>query len=451
MDYLHLKSPGNWINDPNGFIYFGGKYHIFYQHFPYEPVWGTMHWGHAVSSDLINWEHKGIAVYPSKEFDRNGVFSGNAIVIDDKLYLYYTGIKYPNPNPENIHVTADYLLEACQALIISEDGENFDNYGSKRMVIAPSDNDEEMSRSDTRDPKVWKSEADGKYKMILGSTNGGMGRIIFMESEDALSWKQISSFEDPGFGGVFECPDLFRIDDKWILFCAATDLLTDGKTFQAQEIYKIVDFDEITCNLSWDKESFFLDYGTDLYATQTNMDEYGNRVFIAWMRMPEAMDYAEGEVATVIGADKFNGMMTMPRVMELKNNHLYFRPHPNVEKQFVKPMNPAEIEGLEYSGVEALKIFGCKTEESASSGSSAYKISVDLKDQAKIDISGYIIEYNNGVVLTDRTAVYPVGNHRYICQTPVLTEGNHIDIYVDSHIIEIYANNGEYALSNIIY
>lgn len=67
MDKIHLKSPSNWINDPNGFIYYKGKYHLFYQHFPYAPVWGRMHWGHAVSDNLVTWEHKGIALYPTKK------------------------------------------------------------------------------------------------------------------------------------------------------------------------------------------------------------------------------------------------------------------------------------------------------------------------------------------------------------------------------------------------
>ena len=90
QDVLHLKSPVNWINDPNGFIYYKGKYHLFYQHFPYAPIWGTMHWGHAVSEDLVHWEHKKIALFPTKSYDRNGVFSGSAIEKDEKLYFYYS-------------------------------------------------------------------------------------------------------------------------------------------------------------------------------------------------------------------------------------------------------------------------------------------------------------------------------------------------------------------------
>lgn len=70
----HLKAPGNWMNDPNGFIYYKGKYHLFYQYFPYGTVWGTMHWGHAISDDLVNWEHQGIALFPQNMETRMDVF-----------------------------------------------------------------------------------------------------------------------------------------------------------------------------------------------------------------------------------------------------------------------------------------------------------------------------------------------------------------------------------------
>ena len=90
---LHFTPPQNWMNDPNGLIYFQGKYHLFYQHFPYTCQWGTMHWGHAVSNDLVHFEHLPIALYPSKYADRNGCFSGSAIAYHNQLYLYYTSIR----------------------------------------------------------------------------------------------------------------------------------------------------------------------------------------------------------------------------------------------------------------------------------------------------------------------------------------------------------------------
>lgn len=134
QDFLHLKAPGNWINDPNGFIYYKDKYHLFYQHFPYAPMWGTMHWGHAVSEDLVHWNHEKIALFPTKSYDRNGVFSGSAIEKDGKMYLYYTANRYLKEQDENIH-QADREYEESQAMIISEDGFHFDNWNGKKQII----------------------------------------------------------------------------------------------------------------------------------------------------------------------------------------------------------------------------------------------------------------------------------------------------------------------------
>ena len=90
---IHFTAPRNWINDPNGLTYFNGEYHIFYQHFPYDTSWGTMHWGHAVTNDFQTFKHLPIALYPSKDYDRNGIFSGSALNYNGKMYLYYFTIK----------------------------------------------------------------------------------------------------------------------------------------------------------------------------------------------------------------------------------------------------------------------------------------------------------------------------------------------------------------------
>lgn len=87
----HFSAEIGWINDPNGFVYFRGEYHLFYQFYPYDSVWGPMHWGHAKSKDLVTWEHLPVALAPDQDYDRNGCFSGSAIVKDDRLWLMYTG------------------------------------------------------------------------------------------------------------------------------------------------------------------------------------------------------------------------------------------------------------------------------------------------------------------------------------------------------------------------
>ena len=134
---IHAKAPDNWVNDPNGLIYYKGYYHLFYQYFPYAPRWGTMHWGHAVSRDLVNWEHRGIALFPTKRGDENGCFSGSAVEKDGRLCLIYTGVRYEPADPEDIHVSFNEQFESCQMMISSEDGFHFDNWKDKEMVLPP--------------------------------------------------------------------------------------------------------------------------------------------------------------------------------------------------------------------------------------------------------------------------------------------------------------------------
>ena len=179
-DLVHVKAPGNWINDPNGFIYYKGKYHLFFQHFPYAPEWGTMHWGHTVSEDLVHWEYQGIALFPTKEYDQNGVFSGTALEEDGKLKIYYSAVKYLKPDPEDIHRVLDDAIQTSQAMIVSEDGFHFNNWDKKKVL--PTVHDEEVGEPKMRDPKVWK---DGdSYYMMMGSSYHDAGRVLFYTSKD---------------------------------------------------------------------------------------------------------------------------------------------------------------------------------------------------------------------------------------------------------------------------
>ena len=173
---LHLKAPDNWVNDPNGFIYYKGYYHLFYQYFPYGPRWGTMHWGHAVSRDLVNWEHKDMALYPTMREDQNGCFSGSAVEEDGKLYLVYTGVRYEVVNPEDPHTCLNEQFESAQLMISSEDGFQFDNENGKQVIIPPITDPAIGDRTHTRDPKVWKSRGSlvsRPWKHHGGEVRGG--------------------------------------------------------------------------------------------------------------------------------------------------------------------------------------------------------------------------------------------------------------------------------------
>lgn len=285
---LHFTPPQNWMNDPNGLIYYQGKYHIFYQHFPYTCEWGTMHWGHAVSKDLVHFEHLPIALYPSKDYDRNGCFSGSAIEYNDKMYLYYTAIKYAKENPEFVHVQySDDDLIASQALVVSEDGYQFDNKDHKYKVV---DVIQDFALGDirhTRDPKVWVGQNNHVY-MIIGSKipsdKGYDGEVLFYESIDGVDFKYKNRFIDSSIGDMWECPDLFCLNKQYYMVFSPENINQPPEP-NSNAVIMPVAFEEETCTLQRKGNYVYLDYGLDFYAPQTFIDEYNQRVMLGWLRM----------------------------------------------------------------------------------------------------------------------------------------------------------------------
>lgn len=416
MDKVHLKAPGNWMNDPNGFIYYKGKYHLFYQYFPYAPVWGTMHWGHAVSEDLVNWEHKGVAVFPTKYEDQNGCFSGSAVTYQGELYLFYTGIHYNRPDPHNIHRCLDDQFDACQMRITSKDGEQFDNFNDKRMVIPPISDREIGDRADTRDPKVWRGR-DAWY-MVLGSkTKDGRGKLLFYKSADLSEWKFAGSTSKSGLGRIWECPDYFETESGGVLMMSPMGFLMDGRQREEQTICLAADFEEDTCRMDISDQWQYMDYGLDLYASQSTTDEEGRRVVLAWLRMPEPVDGV------------WSGMFCIPRVVEVERGHIYFRVHPNVEKAYTKKItSPSEAD------------------------EAGYRVSLDMEDGETVNIGGYRVSRRGSRICADRSEVFAAfADYRMRFETPDVKDGWRLDIYVDRNLIEVFVNNGEYVISNAVY
>ena len=419
IDQLHLKAPGNWINDPNGFIYYKGRYHLFYQYFPYGPVWGTMHWGHAVSRDLVHWEHKGVALFPTKNYDRNGVFSGSALEKDGKLYLYYSAVNYLEQDPENIHQAKDGKFETSQAMLISDDGENFDNWNKKRQII-PVIRDEKVADAvNTRDPKVWKEK--GWYYMVLGSTYGGeYGRVLVFRSKDGCHWDYVSQCKSP-YGDIMECPDLFTLKNQWIFVGSPMGIEKNEKEYANHSVCAFADFDPETGKLKINDSYQRVDYGGDLYASQSNLDAEGRRVIIGWMRMPHAV-VADGKQA-------WNGMMSLPRVVEVRKGHICFLPHPNVEVSFVS------TDKIETAIKKGQPVRFC----------------ADLKEGDILNIGGYIIRMEQECICTDRGKIFPADGYGICSHTPKIGGMAKLEIFVEPNLIEVYVNDGYYVISQVVY
>ena len=423
---IHVTPVNNWMNDPNGFIYYRNKYHLYYQYFPYDTKWGTTHWGHKTSDDLVHWKEEGIALYPSKWFDRNGCFSGSSIIIDDKLYVYYTAVIYDKLNEENIHISGDGLI-ASQVLVTSEDAYYF-NPDDKRIVIPSFDEDSEIgSVGNTRDPKVF--QIGDTYYIVVGSQYSEKGEsdklygsILFYTSKDGKNWDYRYRLSDKKIDSyMFECPDLFRVNDTNVLIMSPEGILNDGINYPSHATWSIVDFDPKTCETHFIKYPEYLDYGLDLYAPQTTIDQEGNRVLMAWLRMPMPSD--DGD---------YIGLYILPRVIEFKNNRLYTNVHPNVDRFFSEEVDT-------YTG-------------------NTSKIVSTLKEGGYIDIGGYRIEYKNHRLYTNREKVFTdaaklFNNDSQVGKrfsTPEINECR-VNIYVDEQVIEVYINEGEYVISNIVY
>lgn len=414
---IHLKAPGNWINDPNGFIYYQGNYHLFYQYFPYAARWGTMHWGHAVSKDLVCWEHQGVALYPTVYEDQHGCFSGSAVEHDGKMYLYYTGVHYHKIDPKDIHRCLDDAFEASQIMITSEDGIHFDNFHGKKVIIPPIEDAMVGDKVHTRDPKVWRGK-DAWYMVVGSKTPDNKGELIFYKSENLADWKLINTVsKENGFGWMWECPDYFETEGGEVLVLSRIGLLKEENLEGNQSICMLVRFEEETCAMEIPDQYQYLDYGLDLYAPQSALDEEGRRVLVAWLRMPEAVDGA------------WQGMFCIPRVVEVEAGHIYFRVHPNIDRMYTRKITHA-----------------------AEADSAGYKISYEIEDGETISIGGYQISRRGSQICADRNGVFPEHtNFRMQFSTPEVKEGFHLDIYVDTNLIEIFVNHGEYVISSGVY
>ncbi|NCA67510.1 MAG: hypothetical protein EOM87_05545, partial [Clostridia bacterium] len=213
---FHFATPFGWLNDPNGFSFFKGEWHLFYQHNPYSPRWGRMHWGHAKSKDLIKWEHLPIALSPDSPTDSFlGCFSGSAVVRDNKLHLIYTGVPF---------------LKQHQLLATSDDGVNFTKLDKPVIDIA---NRPPRSRKFAfRDPKIIVT--DNGYYMVIGASYKKGRQIALYRSDNLTDWTFVAPMlvEASKTKGIFECPDLIMTDNGDILIYSVMYTKTKGAEYQ---------------------------------------------------------------------------------------------------------------------------------------------------------------------------------------------------------------------------
>lgn len=293
---IHFTPPHMWMNDPNGMLYENGTYHLFYQHCPFSPTPGSMHWGHAVSRDLIHWQHRPIAVYP----DELGViFSGSGVY--DKENTSGFGTK---ENPPMIAMFTSHGKTEQQSIAYSLDGgEHFEKYYGNPVIP-------NRDLKDFRDPKVFWNPVKACWSVIVAAGD----RAHFYASPDLRSWTKTGEFGAEGnpLPGIWECPDLLRMEfegkEKWVLIA---NMIADGREIPHRTQYFIGDFDgdRFICTEKT-AEPLLLDGGLDNYAGVT-FQNTEKPILIGW-----ALNWS---YATVVPTGEFRGQMTLARQLSLQN------------------------------------------------------------------------------------------------------------------------------------
>src|SRR6201996_3746904 len=317
----HLLPPHNWMNDPNGPIWWKGKYHLFYQLNPHAAVWGDMHWGHAVSTDMIHWRHEPVALAPTAGGpDSEGCFSGSAMVINGTPAFIYTGIQNAPPDQVTIHDGSDRWRET-QMLAIAEDDEllRWKKLDAPVISTPPAG----MAVTGFRDPCPWR-EADGWYLGIGSGERGKGGCVLLYRSQDLRHWEYLHKLAEGkpngkqdsnpvATGEMWECPDFFEVNKQHCLFYSA-----EGKV-----IWATGDYDTHAHRFAAKREGV-LDHGA-YYAPKSFLAPDGRRVLWGWIqeKRPESEFAAAG----------WAGTMSLPRVLTIgAEGQLEMNPATEVEK-----------------------------------------------------------------------------------------------------------------------
>lgn len=283
---FHFTPEKNWMNDPNGMFYLDGTYHLFYQHYPEGNTWGPMHWGHATSEDMIEWDHKPIALYPD---EKGYIFSGSSVVDKNNSSGFGDGTNVPiialftyhDPEGEK-EGRNDFQTQGLAYSI--DQGKTWTKYKNNPVIKNP-------GIKDFRDPNMVWDEVHKQWILVLATYE----KALFYSSKNLIDWTYISDFGEGigAHGGVWECPDFIKMKvagtdkEKWVLI---QSLNPGGYNGGSGTQYFVGDFDgkkfipePYTISLE-DEHDFWLDFGKDNYAGVTwNNAPNGRTVFIGWM------------------------------------------------------------------------------------------------------------------------------------------------------------------------
>ena len=438
----HLTAPVGWMNDPNGFCYYKGYYHLFFQYHPYSTQWGPMHWGHARTKDFVTWEYLPAALAPDMPYDANGCFSGSAVEMPDGRHLLlYTGVN----QTRRVDGVEEMLQSQCIAI---GDGINYEKY-EHNPVLDISDLPEGASEIDFRDPKIWR-EGDTYYAVMSNRSSDGSGFILLYESEDAMHWHYDGVIDECKnlYGRMWECPDFFPLDEKQVLLVSPMEMIPTGLEFHAG-------YGTVALIGTYDRESHkfrreevhAIDYGLDFYATQTMETPDGRRIMVAWMQ-----NWATTRCETP-GAHLY-GAMTFPRELAVRDGRLIQNPVRELERYYtnhVQYRNVVIDRECNLNGIRGRVLD--LTVSVKPSGNKVYRW-FKLTVAQDGEHGAYICYHpDTGIVRIDRSRCGGRFDIVHFREFQVSSRGGEIKlrILLDGKLVELFVNDGEQAASFQLY
>lgn len=438
---FHFSPPAHWMNDPNGLVFYQGEYHLCYQYYPDSTVWGPMHWGHAISTDLVHWKHLPIALYP----DSLGyIFSGSSVVDQHNSSGLKKGPEAPLVATYTYHnITGEKTGRndfQTQGMAYSVDkGRTWHKYTNNPVISNP-------GIKDFRDPKVAWHEA-GRYWVL---TMAAGDEVHFYRSADLKHWEFTGSFgkEEGMHGGVWECPDLFELktkegDSRWILLVSIGAGAANGGSGTQ---YFVGNFDGKTFhNEDTKKQSYWLDNGKDNYAGITWNNTTGRRLFIGWM--------SNWQYAETVPTKNWRSAMTLPRELYLQKTPTGYRLQtvPAKELTALRKTPPISIRSgktYPFSLAEILLTFDL-------SGNTPEDMGIELSNgrNEKLRI-GYNASGNQFYI--NRTQFNNTGFSKefpgiHIAPRVLQNKKILLHLFLDTSSVELFADNGTVVMTDVFF
>jgi beta-fructofuranosidase len=328
---FHLLPRAGWMNDPCAPRFFGGQYHMFFQHNPGAAVWGDMHWAHATSPDLIHWKHSAIALSPTPGgYDAYGCFTGSVLPGVDTPAILYTGVTRVSPQEETIRGEGVREVQ-CLATSTDPDLSNWKKL-DKPVIESPP-----MKVTGFRDPCPWK-DGDTWYLGVGSGFNKVGGAVLLYTSRDGRRWTYLHPLAQGQWnqgthtnpvdtGEMWECPDFFPLGDKHVLLYS-----TERKVY-----WEVGVFDRRDLRFHSETKGL-LDHGS-YYAMKSMTDAKGRRILWGWVQETRTPEECK--------AAGWAGAMALPRVLSLGPDN---RLRMDVPPEFAALRLPADMKIKERAG-----------------------------------------------------------------------------------------------------